>query len=76
MRLAFASAVPMIRTLGKRVVAFRFPIRSFQLLKVAWLFTVVEDDLLVEFAKVGHQPNISMALWIAPTSASISSFVL
>src|SRR5687767_11364943 len=61
---------------AKRVIAVDAIGCIRHVVKVSWIFVVVENDLLVELAKIGHQRKTSMTLWSPATSASASSFVL
>jgi len=61
---------------AQRVESFSRTVRIGDLLEVPRLAIVIEDDLLVKFAELRHQPNTSRTLRMPRTSASISAFVL
>jgi len=54
------------------VESFLVPVGRFQGTEVVRVAIVVEDDLLVEFAQLGHQPRTSRTLPRADTRASTS----
>src|SRR5207244_6831373 len=58
------------------VIALCSPSRARQRAEVSRLPVVVENDLLVELAKVGDQPKTSRTLPSPSMSRSISSYVL
>jgi hypothetical protein len=58
---------------AERVVAARLAVRVLGRAEVPRLAVMVEDDLLVEVAQLGHQPKISFTLARPSASASISS---
>src|SRR6266852_4397718 len=61
---------------AERVVARGRPVGPLELLEIAGLPVMVEDDLLVELAQLGHQRKISRTSWSPATSAPNSSRVL
>ena len=62
---------------AQRIVSVRVSVGPFGPHAGSWgLPAVVEDDLLIQVAQVGHQPKISWTRRIPRTSASISSRVL
>src|SRR5471030_135181 len=61
---------------AKRVIALDLAGRRRQLVKVSGVPVVVENDLLVELAEIGHQRKTSMTFSSPRTSASTPSRVL
>src|SRR5438270_4404445 len=60
----------------ERIETLRRPVRRFQLMKIARLLVVIEDDCLVKLAQFRHQSNTSMTFSIASANRSTSSRVL
>src|SRR4029453_2861689 len=60
---------------AERVVARGRPVGPLELLEIAGLPVMVEDDLLVELAQLGHQRKIPRTSWSPATRASSSSRV-
>src|SRR5262245_14641750 len=58
------------------VVPFEVAAPPAQGAEVARPLAVLEDQVVVQLAQVGHQPNTSLTLWSPRTRASISSRVL